>query len=171
MCRVLGVSTSGFYDWFERPESLRQQGNAALLLRIRESFGASDRTYGSPRIVRDLHDDGLGCSENRVARLMQVAGIKARHKRRRQPGQMLAVVHSIAPNLLDRQFGGNRTKPEMGSRLHLRMGGRRLAVCRRRTGPVFPTCRRLVRAANDVGAIGHGRIADGWTSGTPLRAL
>ena len=35
---------------------------------------------------------------------MQVAGIKARHKRRRQPGQMLAVVHSIAPNLLDRQF-------------------------------------------------------------------
>ena len=104
MCRVLGVSTSGFYDWFERPESLRQQANAVLLLRIRESFTASDRTYGSPRIVRDLHDDGLGCSENRVARLMQAAGIKARHKRRRQPDQMQAVVHSIAPNLLDRQF-------------------------------------------------------------------
>ena len=104
MCRVLGVSTSGFYDWFERRESLRQQANAVLLVRIRESFAASDRTYGSPRIVRDLHDDGVGCSENRVARLMPVAGIKARHKRRRQPGQMLAVVDSIAPNLLDRQF-------------------------------------------------------------------
>ena len=51
MCRVLGVSTSGFYDWFERPESLRQQANATLLLRIRESFAASVRTYGSPRIV------------------------------------------------------------------------------------------------------------------------
>ena len=104
MCRVLGVSTSGFYDWFERPESPRQQANAVLLLRIRESFAASDRTYGSPRIVRDLQDNGLGCSENRVAQLMLAAGVKARHKRRRQLGQMLAVVHSIAPNLLDRQF-------------------------------------------------------------------
>ena len=42
---------------------------------------------------------------------MQAAGIKARHEQRRQPGQMLAVVHSIVPNLLDRQFkatGPNR---------------------------------------------------------------
>ena len=104
MCRVLSVSTSGFYDLFKRPEHLRQQANAVLLLRIRKSFAASDRTYGSPRIVRDLHDDGLGCSENRVARLMQVAGIKDRHKPRRQLGQMLTVVDSITPNLLDRQF-------------------------------------------------------------------
>ncbi len=104
MCRVLGVSASGFYDWFERPESDRQQANSALLQRIRESFAASDGTYGSPRIVYDLQQDGVGCSVNRVARLMQAAGIKARHRRRRQPGQMLSVVHSIAPNLLDRQF-------------------------------------------------------------------
>ena len=108
MCRVLGASTSGFYGWFERPESLRQQSNTALLLRIRESFAASGRTYGSARIVRDLHGDGLGCSEIRVARLMQAAGIKARHKRRRQPGQMLAVVHSLAPTILDRQFEATR---------------------------------------------------------------
>jgi hypothetical protein len=97
MCRVRGVSTSGFYDWFERPESLRPQGNAALLLRIRESFAASARTYGAPRSVRDLHDDGLGCSENCVAWLMRVTGIKARHKQRRQPAQILDVDHSIAP--------------------------------------------------------------------------
>ena len=101
---MLSASKSGFYDWFERPESLRQQANAVLFLRIREGFAASDRTYGSPRIVRELHDDGVGCSENRVARLMQVAGIKDRHKPRRQLGQMLTVVDSIAPNLLDRQF-------------------------------------------------------------------
>lgn len=58
MCRVLGVSASGFYDWFERPQSLRQQANAKLLACIRGSFVASDKTYGSPRIVRDLHAAG-----------------------------------------------------------------------------------------------------------------
>jgi putative transposase len=111
MCRVLSVSASGFYDWFERPQSLREQRNAELLESIRRSFLASDKTYGSPRIVRDLRDAGAPCSVNRVARLMQTAGIKARHKRRRLPGQVLSVVHSVAPNLLDRQFeatGPNR---------------------------------------------------------------
>lgn len=104
MCRVLGVSASGFYDWFGRPPSLQQQANNVLLGHIRDSFAASDRTYGSPRIVRDLQENGLPCSVNRVARLMQGAGIKARHKRRRLPGQVVSVVHSVAPNLLDRQF-------------------------------------------------------------------
>lgn len=103
-CRVLGVSASGFYDWFERPQSKREQANAQLLVRIRDSFAASDRTYGSPRILHDLQTAGETCSVNRVARLMQAAGIKARHKRRRVPGQLVSAVHSIAPNLLDRQF-------------------------------------------------------------------
>jgi putative transposase len=104
MCRVMGVSTSGFYDWYERPPSERERNNARLLTRIRESFESSGQTYGSPRIVHDLHDAGESCSVNRVARLMQGARIKARHKRRRLPGQLVAVVHSIAPNLLERQF-------------------------------------------------------------------
>lgn len=104
MCRVLGVSASGFYDWFKRPVSQRQQANTTLLSRIHAHFAASDRTYGSPRIVLDLRDEGMSCSVNRVARLMQGAGLKARHKRRRLPGQNLSVVHSIAPNLLDRKF-------------------------------------------------------------------
>lgn len=54
--------------------------------------------------MRDLRDVGEPCSVNRVARLMQSAGLKARHIRRRLPGQNLSVVHSVAPNLLDRQF-------------------------------------------------------------------
>lgn len=104
MCRVIGVSASGFYDWLKRPESARAQANARLLSRIREVFSSSDRTYGSPRVVLDLRDAGEACSENRVARLMRHAGLKARHKRRRQPGQLVSPVHSIAPNLLERQF-------------------------------------------------------------------
>ena len=54
--------------------------------------------------MRDLIDAGFSGSENRVARLMKAAGIKARHKRRRAPGQLDAPADSIAPNLLDRRF-------------------------------------------------------------------
>ena len=54
--------------------------------------------------MRDLIDAGFSCSENRVARLMTADGIKARHKRRRAPGQLDSPVHAIVPNLLDRQF-------------------------------------------------------------------
>jgi putative transposase len=104
MCRVLGVSASGFYDWLDRPLSAREQENERLLKAIRLSHQGSDGTYGSPRVYRDLRDAGETCSENRVAKLMNAAGIKARHKRRRTPGQLEATVHSIAPNLLDRQF-------------------------------------------------------------------
>lgn len=108
MCRLLGVSTSGFYDWLDRPMSQHERENAQLLQAIKHSHEASDGTYGSPSVVRDLIDTGFACSENRVARLMRVAGIKARHKRRRTPGQLEAAVHSIAPNLLDREFEATR---------------------------------------------------------------
>jgi putative transposase len=105
MCRLLDVSSSGFYEWFGRPVCQRRQDNARLTIRIREYFELSDRTYGSPRIWRDLVDAGERCSENRVARLMKAASIKARHKRRRSPADGgLRPEHSIAPNLLERDF-------------------------------------------------------------------
>ena len=105
MCRVMTVSASGYYDWAARSPSQRSQTNARLTTRIRESFAASDRTYGSPRVWRDLQDWGEDCSENRVARLMQAAQLKARSKRRRLPGDSgQRPEHSIAANILDRQF-------------------------------------------------------------------
>jgi putative transposase len=105
MCRVVQVSHSGFYDWVERKPSARDQANQILKARIQESHHGSDRTYGSPRVWLDLLDWGYDCSENRVARLMHQLGLKARGKRRRQPGDTgLRAEHSIAPNLLDRQF-------------------------------------------------------------------
>jgi putative transposase len=67
MCRVLGVSASGFYDWLDRPQSAMEQSNARLLGRIKEVFAASDATYGSPRVVLDLRDAGETCSLNRVS--------------------------------------------------------------------------------------------------------
>ena len=105
MCRVMEVSHSGFYEWLGRSPSCWQRENLRLTGRIRESFEASDRTYGSPRVWRDLHEWGEVCSENRVARLMQAAGLQARRKRRRSPTDTgVRPEHSIAANMLERQF-------------------------------------------------------------------
>ena len=60
LCRVLGVSRSGYYEWLGRGPSAREQANIRLAGRIRQSFEASDRTYGSPRVWRDLRA-WVGC--------------------------------------------------------------------------------------------------------------
>jgi putative transposase len=105
MCRVLGASSSGFYEWRTRGPSVRARANAQLSARIRESFEQSEHTYGSPRVWRDLKDWGECCGKNRVARLMRQARLRARHKRRCAPrDRHTRVEHSIAPNLLQRQF-------------------------------------------------------------------
>jgi putative transposase len=72
---MLGVSHGGFYGWLGRAPSSRSRENAHLTGRIRTSFAESDRTYGSPRVWRDLREWGERCSENRVARLMRDAGL------------------------------------------------------------------------------------------------
>jgi putative transposase len=112
LCSVLEVSSSGFYEWFGRQASKRTQANEKLTGLIRQSFEASDRTYGSRRVWRDVLGWGERCGINRVARLMSGAGLQARRKRRRSPGDTgPRPEHSIAPNLLQREFdaaGPNR---------------------------------------------------------------
>ena len=105
MCQSLGVSRGGFYEWLTRPESCRSRENRQLLVQIRTSFEQSDRTYGSPRVWRDLRAWGFSCSKRRVERLMRAAGLKARSKRRRLPiDEGVRPQHAIAANVLDRQF-------------------------------------------------------------------
>ena len=105
MCQSLGVSRGGFYEWLTRPESCRSRENRQLLVQIRTSFEQSDRTYGSPRVWRDLRAWGFSCSKRRVERLMRAAGLKARSKRRRLPiDEGVRPEHAIAANVLDRQF-------------------------------------------------------------------
>ncbi len=70
MCRLLEVSTSGYYAWRARAASARSQADAALLVRIREIHAASDKTYGAPRIHAELAAVGTPVGRNRVAGLM-----------------------------------------------------------------------------------------------------
>lgn len=105
LCEVLEVSRSGFYEWFGRQPGARTQANDKLTGMIRQSFEASDRTYGSRRVWRDVLAWGERCGIHRVARLMSRAGLYARKKRRRSPSDAgVRAEHSIAPNLLQREF-------------------------------------------------------------------
>jgi len=58
MCRVLGVSPSGFYASIDRPPSARAVENERLLERMREIHTFSRETYGRPRMYAELRDDG-----------------------------------------------------------------------------------------------------------------
>ena len=82
MCKVLSVSSSGYYDWIDRPESERSKSNRALTAKIRCFHQASKKTYGSPRIHRDLQEMGEAISVNRVARLMKQAGVQSKMAKR-----------------------------------------------------------------------------------------
>ena len=82
MCQVLGVSPSGYYDWFDRPVSTTQKRRERLENRIRESHAAVKRRYGSPRIHAELLAQGESCSVNTVARIMKEAGIQAASHRK-----------------------------------------------------------------------------------------
>ena len=104
MCRLLGVSTSGFYSYCGRRPSRRAIENAAILERI-ETFHAESRgSYGSPRIHRDLRDDGVRIGKNRVARLMQQAGIRGISRRRKRRTTIRDLDGRPAPDLVDRNF-------------------------------------------------------------------
>jgi putative transposase len=105
LCESLQVTRGGFYAWLKRPESVRSQRDTQLTAAIRTSFAESDRTYGARRVRRDLRDWGHPCGIHRVQRLMRQAQLVARPRRRRLPCDSgLRPEHSIAANVLDRQF-------------------------------------------------------------------
>ncbi len=64
LCRVLGISPSGFYAWMKRPPSARAEGDMVLLAEIRESHATSDETYGSQEFsgISRMWESGSGRS-------------------------------------------------------------------------------------------------------------
>jgi putative transposase len=105
LCEALGVSRGGFYAWLTRPRSRRSRSDEELGAKVRDSFLASDRTYGARRVWHDMIEDGIACGLHRIERLMRQQALKARPRRRRlppDPGERQA--GAVAPNVLDRAF-------------------------------------------------------------------
>lgn len=103
-CALLAVSRSGYYAWCRRTESRRAVTNRVLVGAILQVHQAVDRTYGSPRMQRELVGQGFPCGRHRVARLMRAHGIRAKQARRFRVTTDSRHGFAIAPNRLGRQF-------------------------------------------------------------------
>lgn len=104
MCRLLGVSASGYYAWRNRPTSARSQADAVLLARIKAIHAASRKTYGAPRIHAELAAEGIAVGRKRVARLMREAGLKGVSRRTWVTTTRRAEDARPAPDLVERNF-------------------------------------------------------------------
>lgn len=104
MCRVLEVSTSGYYAWRDREPSARRRQDEELSERIRRFHARSDGTYGSPRILADLQESGERVGRKRVARLMQAEGLEGVSRRKKSRTTKRDASSRPAPDLVDRNF-------------------------------------------------------------------
>ena len=105
MCRVLGVSPSGFYAWRTRPWSIRDWEDGVLLVLILAAHRRSRGTYGAPRLQAELHrGSGIPVSRKRIARLMRESGLEGVSRRKSARTTIRAKRARPAPDLVERDF-------------------------------------------------------------------
>jgi len=108
LCRMLGVSKSGYYAWRSRPPSERRRQDALLTKKIREIHSRSRETYGYPRVHAELRSLGIGCDRRRVARVMRAAGLRGCMRGKRRRTTRRDPWAAPAPDLLGRDFVAGR---------------------------------------------------------------
>ena len=124
MCAFYGVSRSGYYQWRKRTPSARDREDQMLLEQIQAIHKRSRWTYGSPRIHAELQDRGHRVGRNRVARLMQVDGIRGRSADLYYANPGLGAYYAEIPN---RKHGVAVTAPNqvwVGDVTYLKLGKR-----------------------------------------------
>ena len=104
LCRVLGVSASGYYAWAVRPASVRATTDAAFSAQIRAIHERSRGTYGERRISAELRDLGVHIGRKRVARLMRALGLAGVSRRKGTTTTIRDREARPAPDLVDRNF-------------------------------------------------------------------
>lgn len=118
MCDRLGVSPSGYYEWWARLPSARAQVNERLLARIQTRYAARDGVLGRRRIHEDLCDEGVSVGANRVGRLcgglvrMVFHSEGADGARRPSHGLGKSVITwNLTPGPMSRTRSGSRISP------------------------------------------------------------
>jgi putative transposase len=105
MCRILGVSRSGFYAWRDRPISNRAQRAQELVKEIRHEHALGRQTYGAPKVYKGLVKRGIKVCRNTVAKLMRQEQIRSARSSKFKPQTTDSRHdHAIADNTLDQQF-------------------------------------------------------------------
>lgn len=103
-CAAMGVSKSGYYDWRDRPLSQRKQDDARLLVKLKDCFVQSERTYGVRRLTDDLQDTGEVVNHKRVARIKRENAIYPKQHKAYVVTTDSTHGKAVAKNVLDRQF-------------------------------------------------------------------
>ncbi len=104
MCRVLEISTSGYYAWQSRSPSKRAVNDAVLQAEIEAIHCRSRATYGVPRVHAELRAEGTRVGRKRVARLMRRAGLEGASRRKRAFTTTKDRDARPAPDLVERDF-------------------------------------------------------------------
>ena len=104
LCRLLGVSRSGYYAWRHRPLSERARFDAVLSEKIEMIHRNSRATYGAPRVHAELRSIGIRCGRKRVARLMGQAKLKGCLRGRKMRTTHRLALRQVAPDLVRRNF-------------------------------------------------------------------
>lgn len=104
LCRLLGVSRSGYYAWRRRPLCERSRFDAVLSEKIETIHRNSRATYGAPRVHAELRAIGIRCGRKRVARLMRRAQLRGCLRGRRMRTTHRVALQQVAPDLIGRNF-------------------------------------------------------------------
>ena len=104
MCKVLMVSSSGYYSWKTRPLSKSKLFDRYLLGQIRQVHVASRQNYGAIKTWKTLRASGIHCGKHRVARLRRINGIQSKRRKRFKITTLSKNTQWIAPNRLNRCF-------------------------------------------------------------------
>ena len=104
ICRVLGLSASGYYAWVRRKPSARERRDGQLRERITAIWRANREVYGRPRIHAELQAENERVGHKRVARLMKQAGIEGASRRRGPRTTTRGAATRPAPDLVERNF-------------------------------------------------------------------
>lgn len=104
MCEVLGVSKSGYYEWLKRPKSHQKERKEKLTSQIKRVYVESRRNYGSPKITKQLHSEGVSVSQKTVSRIMKEEGIRSKTVKKYKATTNSKHNLPVYPNLLDQQF-------------------------------------------------------------------
>lgn len=104
LCQAVEVSRAGFYAWRGRPESERAREDRRLAVLVRAAHETGRRTYGSPRVLRELRAQEIRIDRKRIMRLMRAKGLEPRVRWRYRCTTM-SEDEPIAPNLLGRLRG------------------------------------------------------------------